>query len=170
MASLADSHPAYAVSKITSASCPCAFTALRTSRPLPSGMRRSVTMRSKASSVSALTASVTPAASATRWPRLRRRRARVERAEVSSSTTRMSAMASVRGHGRGDEEPRAPVRLRLDVNVAPVGGHDAPHDGETEPRSPRLLREEGLEDPPPLLRRDAAAGVGHGDQDVAVDP
>src|SRR5207342_3266295 len=112
-------------------------------------------MRSKVSSVRALTASVTPAASTTRWPRLRKSSASVERADTSSSTMRMSAMPSGRLDGQGDHEPRALPGFRLDVDVAAVGGHDPPHDGQSQAGASRLLGEERLEDAPPLLGRNA---------------
>src|SRR5262245_26193472 len=153
---------------MTSASWPWAFTARSTSRPLPSGIRRSVTIRSNWSSVSALTASVTPGASPTWWPRLRRSNASVERAELSSSTTRMLAMRSGRRHGQGDGESRALPGLGLDVDVTPVGGHDAPDDGQAQARPAGLLRKERLEDAPPFFWRNAATRVGHRDDDVAV--
>src|SRR5216683_2997337 len=164
IASFADSQPAYAVRRMTSASGQWARAARSTSRPSPSGMRRSVTMTSKASSVRALTAAPTPSASVTRWLRFRSSSARVVRAEASSSTTRIAAISHARGDRQHDGEARALAGRRLDVDPPPVRGDDAPGDGEPEAGAAPLPGVEGLEDPPALLDRNPAAGVGDRDR------
>src|SRR6266436_47986 len=70
----------------------------KTSRPTPSGMRRSVTITSKASARSSRTAAVTLSASRTRWPRCLSKSARVVRAEDSLSTTRIAAIRPEGSH------------------------------------------------------------------------
>src|SRR5882672_1866857 len=168
IASLADSQPAYAVRRMTSASEQWARAARRTSSPSPSGMRRSVTMTSKASSVRALTATPTPSASVTRWLRFRSSSARVVRAEASSSTTRIAANSRPRAERQHNGEPRALAGCRLDVDPPPMRGDDAPGDGEPEAGAAPLPGVEGLEHPPALLDRNPAAGVGDRDRHRAA--
>src|SRR5438445_11034338 len=128
-------------------------------------MRRSVTMTSKASSASALTAAWTPSASVTRWPRFFSRSARVVRAEDSSSTTRIAAIVlSSAAQREEDGEGRTAAGRRRDLDPPPVRGHDALGDGEPEAGTPVLPGEEGLEDPPPRLLPHPTAGVGDGDR------
>src|SRR5216684_67853 len=133
IASFADSQPAYAVRRMTSASGQWARAARSTSRPSPS---------------------------VTRWLRFRSSSARVVRAEASSSTTRIAAISHARGDRQHDGEARALAGRRLDVDPPPVRGDDAPGDGEPEAGAAPLPGVEGLEDPPVLLDRNPAAGVG----------
>src|SRR5438477_5494502 len=152
---------------ITSVAGAWALVARSTSRPSPSGIRRSVTTRSKTSSARSLAAAVTPSASATRWPRLRSRSASVERAEGSSSTT--SRWATSGGLQREEQRhPRAAAGLGVDLDAAPVGGDDTLGDAETEAAAVGLARGEGLEELIEPLGGNAGAGVADGEGDVAV--
>src|SRR5207302_7134291 len=128
-------------------------------------MRRSVTMTSKASSASALTAARTPSASVTRWPRFLSRSARVVRAEDSSSTTRIAAIVLPSAAQRQEDgEGRTAAGRRRDLDPPPVGGDDALGDGEPEAGAALLPGEERLEDTPARLVRHPTAGVGDGDR------
>src|SRR5262245_23388063 len=133
-------------------------------------MRRSVMTMSKLSSVSALEAAWTPSACETRWPRLLRMRARVVRAEGSSSTTRMAAMVSTPVQGKPDHEPTAPTHDRVHVDPAAMRGDDPPSDAQPESRPTPLLRVEGLEHALAVLGRDPPAGLRHRHDDLAVVP
>src|SRR5262245_24735731 len=144
---------------MTSASGQWTRAARSTSRPSPSGIRRSVTITSKASSAKVLTAVATPSASATRWLRFLSRSARVVRAEDSSSTTRIVAIALAR---KQDGEAGAPAGGRVNLDPAAMARHDAAGDRQPETGPPRLARVERLEHAPALVGRHAAAGVADG--------
>src|SRR5215469_9814121 len=152
---------------MTSASGQWAREARSTSRPSPSGIRRSVTITSNPSSVSALMAAATPSTSVTWWPRFLRRRPRVLRAEGSSSTMRMVAIV-VLSLGEKNGEARAAPGRRLDLDPTAVGRHDAPGDGEAEAGARGLARVEGLEDAAALLSGHAASGVADVDGDLPL--
>src|SRR5262245_13851362 len=153
---------------MTSASGQWARAARSTSRPSPSGIRRSVTITSNPSSVSALMAAATPSISVTWWPRFLRRRPRVLRAEGSSSTMRMVAIVvlSPKGEEKGAARPASGRRLDLDPSA--VSRHDAPSDGEAEAGACGFARVEGLEDSAALLGGHAAASVGDVDGNLSL--
>src|SRR5918996_2929905 len=168
MASLADRQPAYAVKRITSVSGAWALTARSTSRPSPSGMRRSVTTRSKTSSPRCFVAPVRPSASRTRWPRLRKSSARVLRADGSSSTTSRCATSVASVQREQQRHPRAVAGLGVDLDPAAVSGDDPLGDGEPQPGAVGLAGVERLEDAGPALDGGPGAGVGDGEGDPAV--
>src|SRR5215470_5898047 len=153
---------------MTSASGQWAREARSTSRPSPSGIRRSVTITSNPSSVSALMAAATPSTSVTWWPRFLRRRPRVLRAEGSSSTMRMVAIVVLSPKGEENGEARPASGRRLDLDPPAVGRHNAPGDGEAEAGARGLARVEGLEDPAALLGGHAASGVADVDGDLSL--
>ena len=127
-------------------------------------------MTSKASSVRVLTAAPTPSASVTPMAPFRRSRARVVRAEASSSTTRIAPSHDPACDRQHDGETRALAGRRLDVDPSPVRGDDAPGDGEPEAGAAPLPGIKGLEDPSVLLERNPAAGVGDRDRDHGAPP
>src|SRR5206468_6452040 len=84
----------------------------------------------------------------------------------SSSTTSTRVSATDRGEAQGEDA--AGARRRLQVDLAAVILHDAVDEGEAESAAVGLRREERLEDVWEVLARDALAGVGHADLQLAA--
>src|SRR3989304_1576426 len=140
-------------------------TASSTSRPERSGIRWSVSTRSKASCLKRGTASLPPPASTTSKPCFLRNPPTSSRWAGSSSTTRMRKGSAIarRVEREGQPEKGARAGLAPGLDPAAVGLDDAPGDGEAQPEPLGLCRHVRLEDLRKEVRGDAAPGIRHGD-------
>src|SRR5690349_3415666 len=80
----------------------------------------------------------------------------------------MLVLAWPRRRGQEELEAAAGAGPRLELDPAAEGDRELARDREAEPGTPAVAREEGTEDPLPLLRTDPGPGVGDADRDGPV--
>src|SRR4030095_5547849 len=166
----------WAVITMKSVSTPSWRARESTSRPETSGMRMSISARSKVRARRAASASTPLDTVTTVCPCCAHARSSTQRIDSSSSATRMvpgrsgSGVDMVLAHGKRDAEARAAARARLVREDAAVLGDDTVPDRQPEPGAARLGGEEGGEQVALRMLGDARPVVrdGHRQELVAM--
>src|SRR4029450_10752205 len=166
----------WAVITMKSVSTPSRRARESTSRPETSGMRMSISARSKVRARRAASASTPLDTVTTVCPCCAHARSSTQRIDSSSSATRMvpgrsgSGVDMVLAHGKRDAEARAAARARLVRDDAAVLGDDTVADRQPEPGAARLGGEEGGEQVALRMLGDARPVVrdGHRQELVAM--